>query len=360
MADRASPRPLRSAASQDIKGFKGFRKVEERLEVVEGILGEMKKWRSVMEEWKVEVTNKVEVLYGVCGASGGENVPVTEVCSRLDSVLKKVELLENENAALKEQLKEYEGQVKEVKETTAWTTVGKKKVEDLELIMKEQRKEWVDSRKNFEKAVVGVVRSKENVMREVVDRDKCVIVYGDIEAHARDKSEKKGNDMVKVKRIMKEMDEDDEGWEEQIEEVRRIGLYKRGEMRPMRVQFKSRVVAETVRNHSWRLNLNEGLKHIRIRKDLSMEQRKKLKELQEKADEENSKLGEEDKSKFFFRVRDMQVRKWYKREEKRESTGREATGGARGESSPRREMREDTVQPEERRTDETSESSGAK
>ena len=341
-------------AGKELQEFKGFRRVEQRIEAAESVLEGMEKWKSEMQEWRFEVSKKVEVLCEMSGAG----VQTGEVSNKLESLLARVNELVNENAALKEQLKEYEEQVREVKETSAWTVVGKKKVEDLEEIMREQKIEMDNSRKNFESAVVGVVRNKESVVREVVDRDKCVIVYGDIEEHARDVSEKKGNDVVKVKRIMRGMDEEGEGWEEQVEEVRRIGRYRRGEMRPMRVLFRSRAVAEAVRSFSWRLNMVEGLKHIRIRKDLSIEQRKKLKELQEKADEENSKLGEEDKKKFFFRVRDMQVRKWFIREEIRKSTGTEGSGGAESGNSLGVETKEDTVQTEERRMDEMSETGG--
>lgn len=85
----------------------------------------------------------------------------------------------------------------------------------------------------------------------------------------------------------------------------------------MRVQLRSKGIAEEVMSYSWRLN-SGPMRHIRLRKDLNVEQRQKIKELQSKADNENSKLSEEDKKKFFWRVKDGKLRKWFISTRKRE------------------------------------------
>lgn len=269
-----------------------------------------------MEQWKGEVEEKIQVLCNICGAVGGDSavegkVNVNDVNNSLEKVMMKMDEMVGENVALKEQIKEYEEQVKEVKETSGWTVVGRKKVEALEDIIKEQKSEMEKTKNGFENAVVGVMKKKESVVREALDRDRSVILYGDVEEHVKDFRERKVKDLGRVKNVMKGMDEDGYGWDEKVEEVIRLGKYKEEDMRPMRVQFSTRAAAESIINYSWRLNLKEKTKHLRLRKDLSVEQRKKIKELQAKADEENGKLDVEERRKFFWRVREGQIRKWY-------------------------------------------------
>ena len=300
-----------------IRDFKGFISQEQRIDELTGTVKALLVWKKEMEEWRGEIASKVTSLCEVCGASatpeglvadgGKREAGLRSYMEEFDRVLKRMDELVGENKALREQVKEYEGKVEK---TSAWAVEEKKKVTALEEIMKEQKEERDNDKKGFEKAVVGVIRKKENVMREVVDRERCILVYGDVEDHAVDPKERKRKDYRKVQDIMKIIDEDEEGWQGQIEDVTRIGKYSRGEMRPMRVQLRSKGIAEEVMSYSWRLN-SGPMRHIRLRKDLNVEQRQKIKELQSKADNENSKLSEEDKKKFFWRVKDGKLRKWF-------------------------------------------------
>ena len=324
MEDEGNDSLASAEVSFTMKDFKGFVSHEQRLDELTRAVRDLGVWKREMEAWKSEIGGRVDGLCEICGASGtSEGVAVEggriegrskTYIEEMDMVLRKVDELMNENKALREQIKEYEGKVEE---TSAWAVEEKKKVTALEVIMKEQKEERDNDKKDFEKAVVGVIRKKENVMREAVDRERCIMVYGDIEEHAVDMRERKKKDFRKVQEVMKTIDEDEEGWQSQMEDVSRIGKCIKGEMRPMRVQLRSRAIVEEIMSHSWRLNVGP-MKYIRLRRDLNVEQRKKVKELQSKAESENNKLSEEDKEKFFWRVKDGKLRKWFISMRKRE------------------------------------------
>lgn len=271
------------------------------------------RWRGVMENWRKELGAKVEVLSDMCGVTSGVDRP-RPVSDSLEAVMARVDELASENVALKAQLKEYEGhlseEVKGISEVkNEWTRVESATMVALEEIVKEQKEEREKEKKEFEKNVVQVLKKKEKVVRETIDRGKCVVIFGDVEEHLADMKVRKERDVVKVKGILDYLDEG-YGWVKELEEVRRLGIYKKGEMRPLRVELKFRSTAEAVANVSWKLNSTE-LNHIRVKKDLSVEEREQLRELQAKADEENGKLSEEQKKIFFWRIREGQVRKWY-------------------------------------------------
>jgi hypothetical protein len=115
------------------------------------------------------------------------------------------------------------------------------------------------------------------------------------------------------------VEDDGEEFEDDIDVVGRIGKYKEGGQRPMKIKFKSQAQAEEVLARSWKLAKVEEYKNIWIKKDMSEEERAKTKALIEEAKEQNDNRTEEEKGVFFYRVVDMKIRKWYiKREEKEE------------------------------------------
>ena len=96
-----------------------------------------------------------------------------------------------------------------------------------------------------------------------------------------------------------------------MKEVRRLGLYKKGESRPIKVKFRSENVAKEVLAASCRLCHVSGYSKIFLRRDLNIEEREKLGELLQIAREQNENRSEEDKLNFFWRVKDMQIKKWF-------------------------------------------------
>lgn len=59
----------------------------------------------------------------------------------------------------------------------------------------------------------------------------------------------------------------------------------------------------------------ETYKKVWVRKDRSVEERNTIRDLKNQAKEKNEARSEEEKNKFFWRVIDMDLRKWYRREE---------------------------------------------
>lgn len=56
----------------------------------------------------------------------------------------------------------------------------------------------------------------------------CTVVVGDVENYQQDKKARKMEEMEKDKDIFSKVN-DESNWEEKIEEVHKVGLYKRGE-----------------------------------------------------------------------------------------------------------------------------------
>ena len=183
--------------------------------------------------------------------------------------------------------------------------------------MEEQKKaeQQRTNSKDFASSVVRVIKEKEQLVRDAVDRTKCVILFGDIEKEIRAPQERKEADMIKVREVIAEIDEDARGWAQDVEEVRRLGLYKQGEMRPIKVCFKSKSTVEEIISFTWRLNKKDGYKHVTIRRDLTTEERKLLKEKTDEAKRKNEQRSEEEQSQFFWKVCGKIVRKWYVKKE---------------------------------------------
>lgn len=80
-------------------------------------------------------------------------------------------------------------------------------------------------------------------------------------------------------------------------EVHRMGQYKKGEARPMRIKSKSKNVIDEILEQMWKLNQLQDYENILIQKDLN-EERKCWKSCKMKLREE-----QERREKFFWSVR---------------------------------------------------------
>ena len=107
------------------------------------------------------------------------------------------------------------------------------------------------------------------------------------------------------------MGNENEKWIEEIEEVRRFGKYNKGETRPMRIKFRSEVTAKEVLSVSWKLNKETEYSKIYLRKDLNKEERENLKIMLQEARNKNESRSEEEKESFFWKVKDMKIKKWF-------------------------------------------------
>ena len=93
-----------------------------------------------------------------------------------------------------------------------------------------------------------------------------------------------------------------------------VGKFEEGKQRPMRIRLRSQVAAERVLAGSWRLASKEEYKKVWVRRDLNEDERAKLGELWNEAKEKKQNRTETEKRRFYWRVIDMRLRKWYRKE----------------------------------------------
>ena len=160
-------------------------------------------------------------------------------------------------------------------------------------------------------SIVKVIKENENLVRETVEKKKCVLIFDmkeDIIPHRlqREKTEREN-----INKIMKEVKSDDSNLENEIEEYKRLGKYEAGKIRPVKVKFKSQLDAEEALAGASKLARKEGFKNIWIKKDLNEEERAKINELWTEAKAKNEERTEAQKKAFYWKVMDMKIRKWY-------------------------------------------------
>ncbi len=109
-------------------------------------------------------------------------------------------------------------------------------------------------------------------------------------------------------------DEESLNFEGETEDVTRLDRYDKERSRPIRVTLRSQAVTEEILERTFRLKQDEKFKDVYIKKSLNEEEREKLRELhQEEGGKKNDVRAEDDKRKFFWKVKNFKVIKWYTR-----------------------------------------------
>ena len=72
---------------------------------------------------------------------------------------------------------------------------------------------------------------------------------------------------------------------------------------------------EEILARSGKLAENSEYKKIWIKKDMNREEREREREVREEAKEKNDRRTESEKQKFYWRILDMKLRRWYYREQ---------------------------------------------
>ena len=255
----------------------------------------------ILEEVVRQLKDKIEKMEGIQEELRKDNVALRRECGDLKSVLQAHEIKVGNN---EENVKQLDARQK------VWRKEQEEEKVNFKKVMENQIKE-----ENISKAVVRVIKEKQGLVRDTVEKKKCVVVFGIKDEkmpvrYDREKFEKK----IAVD-IVKEVEDEGKKLEEEIEEVVRIGKYNEGGQRPMKIRFKSQSTAEEILGRSWRLANKDAYKNIWIKKDMTEEERAKTKELIDEAKEKNANRTEEEKNVFFWRVLDMRIRKWYLRRE---------------------------------------------
>ena len=64
-------------------------------------------------------------------------------------------------------------------------------------------------------------------------------------------------------------------------------------------------------SNAWKLDRVERYKKVWIKRDMNEEERQKINELIKEAKEKNENRTEEEKKKFYWKVKDERLRRWY-------------------------------------------------
>ena len=193
----------------------------------------------------------------------------------------------------------------------AWKQVQEKEQSSFKQIVQEQ---VMGKDQAITEKVIKVIKEKPEIVRDTVEKKKSLVIIGLKEEVMPVKSTRERNERVAVEKVIEEIQEEQDLVGE-VEEVFRLGKYKEGTHRPMKIRLRSQVAAETIAGKSWKLSRKEAFKDVWVRKDRSVEERNTIRELKKQANERNEARSDEEKKKFFWRVMDMDLRKWYRKEE---------------------------------------------
>ena len=233
-----------------------------------------------------------------------------------------IKKLREENQKLMEKIERNKVEAdKIVADMSEFRNVWGSKVKENEISLREIMKEQKELQgAGLGQKVVTVLRQNEKQVNEIVERKKCVVVFGDTERDLKDRNERKIAEIRRVDDILSVLDEEEKGWRDEVEDSWRLGKYTKGQMRPIKIKFKTARVAEEVLKSSWKLSQDKKYEDIRIRKDLNEEERENMREVSREVRELNEKRTEEDKQNFYYRNMDGKIRKWYISRRERRST----------------------------------------
>ena len=289
--------------------LKGNQKEEESSDG--NMTSEMKKMKMSMEELRTEVLQLKK-------QNNEQEDEKKRMMKERDEEKRKlnemIDKLKTENMMLKRRLdnevKEQKDNIERMqKDQEGWKKVQDEKEIDLRKIIGEQQ---VEQKEKLEQEMIKLIKKKEDVIRSVVDKKKCTIVFGLEEKHNLIRYKREKEETQNIKEVIQVLnDEEEEALEKEIDEVQRIGKYKEGGKRPIRIKFKSQTAAMEVLQRTGKLKETEKYKSVWIKKDLNEEERVQEKELWNEMKEKNGQRSEEEKKKFYFKVRDGKIKKWY-------------------------------------------------
>ena len=75
--------------------------------------------------------------------------------------------------------------------------------------------------------------------------------------------------------------------EQEVEETYRIGKYREGNARPLKVRVRSQVTVEEIKARASMLAQSEGYKEIWIKRDMNLEERQKENLVRDTVDRKN-------------------------------------------------------------------------
>ena len=156
--------------------------------------------------------------------------------------------------------------------------------------------------------MVSVIKEKEKLVRDTVDKVKCVVIFGIKEEKNVNRLEREQKEKEKVNEVLKEVIDENQPMG-MVEEVYRIGKFEEGKYRPIKIKFTTQARAEEVISNAPKLAGKEKFKKVWINRDMDRDERDVLKTLVEQAKQKNLERTEEEQEQFYYQVRDLKIRK---------------------------------------------------
>ena len=174
-------------------------------------------------------------------------------------------------------------------------------------IMKQQEKE---KSVLAQKEVVKVLQQEEKMVRNIAEKKKSVVISGLVEDKERKWQERKIKEEEKIQNVLGSVlgEENAVGV---VEDYQRLGKYEEGKSRPVKVTLRSQLDAESVLRNSWKLKNSQETNMIYVRRNMSQEERSKMREMVAQVKEKNEQRNEEEKNEFFWKIRHDKVWKWW-------------------------------------------------
>ena len=164
-------------------------------------------------------------------------------------------------------------------------------------IMIQQEKEKTEIPKG---EVVKMLQENEEIVRNIAEKKKCIIVSGLREEENRNWQERRKKEDELMRSLLAKISDDGEDLSGEVEESVRLGAFEKGKNRPLKIKLKSQVTAEFLLQNSWKLKDQEETKGIYVRWNMTEQERENLKDILKQTREKNEERTEEDKLKFFL------------------------------------------------------------
>ncbi|XP_050703013.1 trichohyalin-like [Eriocheir sinensis] len=201
-----------------------------------------------------------------------ENEELKEKAAKYERSMKEgLGVVRKENENLKELVNKEEQRVRE--EVKTWRVENEKANVSLREVIEQQMKE---DKEDVEKEVVKALKKNEELVREVADKKRSVIIFGMKEKNITYKPKRDKEELKSVKDLLKNLnDAERQSIEEEVDEIYRMGPFIEGKTRPVKLKLKSQMAAEDILSRTTKLKKTEGCKDIYIKKNRNEEERMK-------------------------------------------------------------------------------------
>ena len=314
--------PFTGFASEETAMLKRILLVEKKLDVW---IREIKGWKgeAVLDVDKHKsLKERVERLEESEKNLMRENEKLREELAQYRNMMKEgLGKVEKEKEDIKELVSKDDQRVKEAvrKEVNEWKTQNEIEKVNLKEVMEKQMEQ---KREDMAKEVIGVLKQKEVLVREIAEKKKSVIVFGLKENKITYRPKREKEELKSIRDILKNLNDDERAsLEEEVEEIHRLGQYSEGVTRPVKVLLKSQSATEDILYRTTKLKETAGYENIYIKRNKNEEERKKHNELVAEAKVKNNERSEDEKKAFFWKVVGDRVRKWFVREKVQETNG---------------------------------------